>query len=110
MNDETRLAWHRVASTSEVTEDEPRAVQVENHPIALYRVDGAFYATHDICTHEFASLSEGFVEGDVIECPLHAGRFHIPSGRALAPPVVEDLRTYRVKVEGEDIYVAVLDD
>ena len=72
MNDETRLAWHRVASTSEVTEDEPRAVQVEGHPIALYKIDGAIYATHDICTHEFASLSEGFVEGNVIECPLPA--------------------------------------
>ncbi|MFQ5958790.1 MAG: non-heme iron oxygenase ferredoxin subunit [Alphaproteobacteria bacterium] len=110
MNDEKTGEWHRVASTSEVTEDEPKAVQVGDHPVALYKVDGAFYATHDICTHEFASLSEGFIEGDAIECPLHAGKFHIPTGRALAPPVTEDLRTYRVKVEGNDIYVEVPKD
>ena len=58
-------------------------------------------------THEFAFLSEGFVDGDVIECPLHAGTFDILTGKAMSPPVTEDLRTYSVKVEGDDIYVAV---
>lgn len=107
MTDDTTTEWQRVASTSDVTEDEPLAVRVGEHPIALYRVDGTFYATHDICTHEFASLSEGFVEGDAIECPLHAGKFHIPTGKALAAPVTEDLRTYDVKIVDDKIYVAV---
>lgn len=102
--------WHRVAKTDEVLEDEPKAVQVGNEYIAIYKIDGTFYATDDICTHEFASLAEGFIEGDVIECPLHAGQFHIPTGKAMSPPVTEDLRTFAVKVEGEDIYVEVAED
>ena len=107
MSDNGNTEWHLVAKTSEVTDDEPKAVRVGDHLIALFNVDGDFYATHDICTHEFASLSEGFVDGDLIECPLHAGTFHIPTGKAMSPPVTEDIRTYSVRVEGDDIYVAV---
>ena len=99
--------WHLVAKTSEVTEDEPKAVRVGDHLLALFSLDGEYFAMHDICTHEYASLSEGFVDGDVIECPLHAGTFDIRTGKAMSPPVTEDLRTYSVKVEGDDIYVAV---
>ena len=97
MSEQTTTEWHRVAKASEVAEDEPSAVRVGDH----------FIAISDVCTHEFASLSDGFVEGDLIECPLHAGRFHIPSGKALSPPVTEDLRTYPVKLEGEDVYVGI---
>ncbi len=107
MDEANSVEWHRVASTGEVVEDEPKAVRVGDHSIALFKVDGAFYATHNICTHEYADLSEGFVDGDVIECPLHAGTFHIPTGKALSPPVTDDIRTYPVKVEGDDIYVSV---
>ena len=99
--------WRLVAKTGDVEEDEPRAVRVDDLQIAIYLVDGSFYATHNICTHEFACMSDGFVDGDVIECPLHAGRFHIPTGKALSPPVTEDLRSFPVKLEGDDIYVDV---
>jgi nitrite reductase/ring-hydroxylating ferredoxin subunit len=99
--------WHLVAKTGDVEEDEPRAVSIGDRQIAVYRVDGGFYATGNICTHEYACMSDGFVDGDVIECPLHAGRFHIPTGKALSPPVTEDLRSYPVKLEGDDIYVDV---
>lgn len=102
--------WHLVAKTDEVQEEEPKAVQVGNQYIAIYRVDGKFYATDDICTHEFASLCEGFIDGDIIECPLHAGQFHIPTGKAMSPPVTEDLKTFAVKLEGDDLYVEVPKD
>ena len=105
MNDSTGDDWHRVAKTDDVLDDEPKAVQIGNDYIALYRLDDKFYATDDICTHEFASLAEGFVDGDCIECPLHAGKFHIPTGKAMAAPVTEDIRTYPVKVEGGEIFV-----
>jgi nitrite reductase/ring-hydroxylating ferredoxin subunit len=105
MNDSTGDDWHRVAKTDDVLDDEPKAVQIGNDYIALYRLDDKFYATDDICTHEFASLAEGFVDGDCIECPLHAGKFHIPTGKAMTAPVTEDIRTYPVKVEGGEIFV-----
>ena len=101
------MNWHLVAKTSEVLEDEPKAVKVGEQYIALFNIEGSFYATDDICTHEYASLAEGFVDGDIIECPLHAGQFHIPTGKAMSPPVTEDLRTFAVKVDGDDIYVQV---
>jgi nitrite reductase/ring-hydroxylating ferredoxin subunit len=99
--------WHLVATTSEVLVDEPKAVKIGEHNVAIYNVDGAYYATDDICTHEYASLCEGFIDGDIVECPLHAGQFHIPTGKAMSPPVTEDLRTFKVKVEGNDIFVEV---
>ena len=105
MNESIDSQWHRVAKTDEVLDDEPKAVQVGNDYIALYRLEDKFYATDDICTHEFASLAEGFVDGDCIECPLHAGKFHIPTGQAMTAPVTEDIRTYPVKVEGGEIFV-----
>ena len=110
MSEPEAIEWHRVARASEVAKEEPRAVRVGDDLIAIYNVDGTFYATADVCTHEFATLSEGYVEGDEIECPLHAGRFHIPSGKAVSAPVTEDLRTYPVKVEDGDIYVGISAD
>lgn len=107
MNNTTVSDWHCVAKTDEVLDDEPKAVKIGNDYIAIYRIDDVFYATDDICTHEFASLSEGFIDGDCIECPLHSGTFHIPTGKAMTTPVTEDLRTYPVKVEGDDIFINV---
>lgn len=74
-------------------------------PLAVYNVDGTFYATHDTCTHATASLSEGeIVDGDLIACPVHDGQFHIPSGHAVGFPCTVDVRTYRVFEEGEAVF------
>ncbi|MFP6744644.1 MAG: Rieske 2Fe-2S domain-containing protein, partial [Alphaproteobacteria bacterium] len=69
-------SWHLAAKTSEVLVDEPKSVKIGDEYVAIYNVDGTYYATDDICTHEFASLCEGFIDGDIVECPLHAGQFH----------------------------------
>jgi len=74
-------------------------------PVAVYNLEGRFYATHDVCTHATASLSEGeIIDGDVIACPVHDGHFHIPTGQAMAFPCTVDLRTYRVMEEGDEIH------
>ncbi|MEE8145189.1 MAG: Rieske 2Fe-2S domain-containing protein, partial [Kiloniellales bacterium] len=65
------------------------------------------FATDGVCTHEGADLTGGLVIGDIIECPLHQGRFHIPSGKAKSPPVCIDLRTYPVRVEGGKVFIDV---
>ena len=75
-------------------------------PLAIYNVEGRFYATADGCTHGDASLATGeIVDGDLIECPVHQGQFHIPTGQAVGFPCEVDIRTYRVIEEGDDIYV-----
>lgn len=76
-------------------------------PIAVYNVDGEFFATDDRCTHGDASLSEGVVDEDIIECPLHGGAFEIRTGQPASLPCVLPLRTYRVKVEGENLVAEV---
>ena len=101
------LDWQRVAEVDEVDDDEPRQVLVGGRIIALYKLGAEFYATDDTCTHEFASLCDGYIEGDTIECPLHQARFHIPTGKVLDLPAEEDLATYPVRVEGSLIYVGV---
>ncbi|MCH9675214.1 MAG: non-heme iron oxygenase ferredoxin subunit [Gammaproteobacteria bacterium] len=71
--------------------------------LAVINVNGEFFAIANECTHGAGVLTDGFVDEDVIVCPVHAGEFHIPSGKALDLPVSEDLRTYAVWVEGADV-------
>ena len=88
-----------MASASDVPEDGTLLVDFHGEPVCLYNVAGKIYATHDTCTHGQASLADGFVEGEEIECPLHQGRFRIATGKATAAPCIEDIRTYPVKID-----------
>ncbi|MDA0657079.1 MAG: non-heme iron oxygenase ferredoxin subunit [Proteobacteria bacterium] len=97
--------WHQVASVDDVQPDEPIKVDIGEDEVALYNVDGEIFATANICTHAFASLADGFQEGEQIECPLHDGRFNVKTGKALCPPVEGDLKTYETKVEDGAIFV-----
>jgi nitrite reductase/ring-hydroxylating ferredoxin subunit len=99
--------FHRVATTSDVPVGEGLRVKLDQHEIAVFNIDGEFYAIDDVCTHAFALLSEGFVEGDVIECPLHSGRFEIKTGKAVAAPCTVDVRTYPVRREDDAILVGL---
>jgi 3-phenylpropionate/trans-cinnamate dioxygenase ferredoxin subunit len=98
------MAWTRVATADEVAEGEVLGVTTaEGQQIALYRDKGEFFATSNVCTHQFALLSDGYFEDGCIECPLHQGSFDIRSGKALCAPVTEDIKVYPVRVEGEDL-------
>jgi nitrite reductase/ring-hydroxylating ferredoxin subunit len=100
--------WVRVAAVGDVPPGEMLAVEAGGRRIALFHLeDGAWHATDNICTHAFAVLTDGWFEGNVIECPLHAGRFDVTNGKALSPPVEQDLETYRVRVEGDSVLIEV---
>jgi NAD(P)H-dependent nitrite reductase small subunit len=101
--------WVRVASASEIREGEGFSARAGDLDIGLYRIGERIYALDDTCPHEFALLSEGFVEGDVIECPLHQARFKIMTGKLLDGPATCDVRAYEVKIEGDDVLVAAPD-
>ncbi|HEY8288038.1 MAG TPA: non-heme iron oxygenase ferredoxin subunit [Acetobacteraceae bacterium] len=99
-------AWVRVASRSELAEGQVLGVRVGEKEIALYHLPGGeFRATDNVCTHEFALLSEGWLENGCIECPLHAAQFDVRTGKALCAPAEEDLAVFEVKAEGEDLLV-----
>jgi len=96
-----------VAKVSDLAPGEMMYVEVgpDYEPVCLINLDGAFYALNDNCTHEEASLSDGEIAGDEIECPLHGGAFEIRTGMPVAFPVVVPAKTYKVRVEGDDILV-----
>ena len=88
---------------------ETRRVENGDCPLAVFNIEGRFYATSETCTHATASLTSGeIVDGDLIACPLHDGQFHIPTGQAVSFPCTVDLRTYRV-IEEDDAVFADLD-
>lgn len=99
--------WHRVAKASAVREGEPISVTVGDLNIALCRLGGAIHAIDNICTHEYACLTDGLVEDGEIECPLHQARFDIVTGKALTEPATVDLRVFEVKQDGDDVLVKV---
>ncbi len=97
--------WHAVAAVDDVDDDDVVQVKVRAKRIAVYNLGGDFYATSDVCTHEYACLSEGFIIDGNIECPLHQGRFDIRSGKPKGAPVSVPLKTYPVKVEAGQVFV-----
>ena len=97
--------WVKAAERNALSDGEVIGVIVEGREIALYELDGDILATDDICTHAYAKLSDGWFDKGEIECPLHAGRFDARTGKATAPPCVDDLKTYQVRVEGGEIQV-----
>ncbi len=103
----SNIEYHEVAKTSDLDEEEVMSVMIGDEEIALFNLKGEFYATHGICTHENIGLADGFVDGDLIECPLHAACFEIKTGKACNPPATVDLKTYPVKVEGDTVYVGI---
>lgn len=97
--------WKDVASTLDLGVDEMVEVQDGKLELAIYRLEDGYYATSNICTHQYAKLTEGYIEEDMVECPLHQALFDIRTGKAQGGLAKIDLRTYDVKVEGERILV-----
>jgi 3-phenylpropionate/trans-cinnamate dioxygenase ferredoxin component len=101
------LTWQPVGKVDAISEDEPLAATVSDREIGVYLVGGKHYALENVCPHAYALLSQGFVEGEEIECPLHGAKFHIPSGKCTMEPGGRDLKCYPVRVEGDTILVGV---
>jgi nitrite reductase/ring-hydroxylating ferredoxin subunit len=99
--------WVTVASAGDLAPGDIAAAKVGEKEIAVYNVDGTFHATSNICTHAFALLSDGWLDGNEIECPLHAGRFDVTTGKAVCPPVEIDLETYPVRVVDDEVQIRV---
>jgi naphthalene 1,2-dioxygenase system ferredoxin subunit len=85
------------------------AVSFGDYQIALYDVAGDVFATDNLCTHAQALLSDGTLTGDIVECPLHGGRFEVRTGKGLGPPIPEDLKTYPARVADGEIQLRLPD-
>ncbi len=95
----------KVAQVSELSPGDMKQVKVGNEEVLLVNVDGNIHACDDVCTHSYASLSEGDLSGAEVECPLHGALFNVTSGEAITPPAVEALRIFQVRIDGDDILV-----
>ena len=99
-----------LCKTTDLSPGEIRRVDRGDAPaIAVYNIEGTFYATDDCCTHGLASLSEGELDGENIECNLHFGGFHVPTGKAVFAPCSIDIRTYMVEVRDGEVFALVED-
>ena len=85
------------------------AIKVETGDLvlAVYNIDGEYYVTDDLCTHGPGSLSEGYIDGDVIECNFHNGQFDIKTGEVVSPPCMIPIKTYPAKVEDGKVVIEV---
>jgi nitrite reductase (NADH) small subunit len=97
----------KVASTGDLAPGQGQMVEVTGKKIALFNLEGSFYAIDDTCTHRGGPLSEGEIEGEQVTCPWHGAIYNIKSGQVLSPPAPKGVASYKVRVEGTDIEVEV---
>ena len=96
-----------LCNTSDVDVGGALRVEKDDLILAVFNVDGEFFVTDDACTHGPGSLSEGYIDGDVIECNFHNGQFDIKTGEVVAPPCMIPVKTYPAVVEGGTVFIDV---
>lgn len=96
----------RVASVSDLKPGENKVVDVNGEQVALFNVDGEFFAINNTCAHRGGPLGEGVLEGDVVTCPWHGWRYNVKTGINAVMPNVK-VQSYPVKIEGNDVLVSL---
>ena len=99
--------WILVGTADNVEVDDVIRFDHNDKTFCVYNLEDGFYATDGICTHEAVHLEDGLVMDNEIECPMHQGVFDIKTGEAISPPACDDLKTYPVKVEDNNIYIQI---
>lgn len=99
--------FHTVARLGEIEPGHVKRVEIGDEELAVYNLNGEYYALSDICSHQYALLSEGEVypANGTVECPLHGSEFDIRTGRALSLPAVAPVPAYAVRVVGDEVQV-----
>ena len=92
------MGWIAVGPAASIPPGDYAQVEVDTALVAVFNIDGQFYAIEDVCTHDGGELAGGALEGDVVICPRHGARFCLRTGAALTPPAYEPVRTYETRV------------
>lgn len=102
--------WYKTFSIDEIENEEAKEIEIPNgKKITIFHVNDNFFATDNFCTHEEASLCDGYIDGDTVECPLHQGVFCISTGKALESPATVDLKIYKTKIEDNFVFINLND-
>jgi nitrite reductase/ring-hydroxylating ferredoxin subunit len=96
-----------LCSADEVAVGTALKVETNGLTLAVFNVDGEYYVTDDLCTHGPGSLSEGYIECDVVECNFHNGQFNIRTGEVVSPPCMIPIKTYPTKVENGKVVIEI---
>ena len=100
--------WTHACDTNDIDAEDLIRFDHAGATYAIYHgVDGKFYATAGLCSHENVHLCDGLVMGDQIECPKHNGRFNYKTGEAMRAPVCVNLKTYQTRVTGDSVEIEV---
>jgi 3-phenylpropionate/trans-cinnamate dioxygenase ferredoxin component len=102
------MSFERACALADLKDQEPLAVRVGETDVALVRTEGEVFAIHDECSHAAVALSEGEVEGCLVECWLHGSTFDLRTGKPTTPPATEPVAVYPVRVDGDDVLVDVV--
>ncbi len=97
----------KAAQAGDVKPGGRKIVEVDGVFIAIFNVDGQYYAVEDRCSHDDGPVAEGELEGHEIVCPRHGARFDIRDGRVLSFPAITPIRSFPIKIEGNDILIEI---
>jgi len=100
------MEWVDVFPTNELATGEWRVVELDDIDVAVFNIDGEYFAIEDTCTHDGGCLTGGRIEGNIIECPRHGAQFNIKTGTVLSPPAYEDLQTFAVRLNNGMLQIA----
>ena len=98
-------SWIDVVKEGELALGKVRVVNLEDIDVAVFNIDGEYYAIEDVCTHDGSEISTGCLYDHVIECPRHGALFDIRTGEVLGPPAYEPVQTFKVRVQNGMIQV-----
>ena len=95
----------KIGNKSNIAAGSSMAVEVHGQQVAVFNVDGTFYALGGTCTHRGGPLAEGQIDGLTVTCPWHRAQFDLKTGNVLAPPAPRSVPTYKVVIEGDDLSI-----
>jgi 3-phenylpropionate/trans-cinnamate dioxygenase ferredoxin subunit len=101
------MSFVKACALADIPDEGALAVEIEDTPIAVVRTGKDVFALRDVCSHAEVALSEGEVYDHTIECWLHGSCFDLRTGKPTNPPATQPVSTYRVKIEGDDVYVSL---
>jgi 3-phenylpropionate/trans-cinnamate dioxygenase ferredoxin component len=99
----------KVAKVSDFPDPGKMLVEVDDRLVALFKVNGQFFAIDDVCTHDGGPLAEGKLEDHTIACPRHGAKFDIRTGKALTMPATQPTVAHQVRIMGDEVFVKLSD-
>ena len=97
----------KVGTKADIPLDSGKLVEAGGQKIAVFNLGGTYYAIHNTCTHRGGPLAEGMLDGDVVTCPWHGAQYNIKTGAVLSPPAPQGVKSFPVRVTGNDVEVDI---